>query len=236
MTGVLDASKLPQEWADALAKRGCDQDELAALVADIYDKSPVPMYPDRSDVFRAFHLTKLEDVRVVILGQDPYPRAHEAHGLAFSVPAGQAIPRSLKTIFTNLEDDPAIQFSRPPHGDLTSWAKNGVLLLNTALTVEEGDPGSHARRWQYVTDLVLRVILQDREHVVFLLWGSPAIRKTSPITISEPPHKVIRSSHPAAWGKTKEKRFQDCHPFSEANDFLRDHKIDSVTWALPAAP
>ena len=234
MTAELDASKLPGHWAEALAKRGFDQDDLGTLVADMY-KSPVTVYPERSDLFRAFHLTSLEDVRVVILGQDPYPRPKQAHGLAFSVPDGEAIPRSLRTIYTNLENDPAIQFSRPHNGDLTSWAKNGVLLLNTALTVEEGGPGSHARRWKHFTDLVLQVINEECAHVAFLLWGSPAIGKATSIPVKEPRHKVIRSAHPAAWGKTNEERFKDCHPFSEANDFLTSHQLKPVTWGLPAA-
>src|SRR5665647_3514617 len=234
MTAELDASKLPEHWAEALAKRGCDQDDLGTLVADIYDKSPVTVFPERSDLFRAFHLTRLEDVRAVILGQDPYPRPKQAHGLAFSVPNGVAIPRSLKTIYTNLENDPAIQISRPHNGDLTSWAKNGVLLLNTALIVEEGGPGSHARRWKHFTDLVLQVINEECAHVAFLLWGSHAIRKATSIPINEPPHKVIRSAHPAARGKTNEERFKDCHPFSEANDFLTSHQLEPVTWDLGA--
>ena len=161
MTAKSDASKLPKDWATALAKRGYDQEVLGALVADAYEESPVAVYPARSDVFRAFHLTRLKHVRVAILGQDPYPRPGQANGLAFSVPKEEAIPRSLRTIFTNLEDDPAILIERPAHGDLTTWAKNGVLLLNTALTVEEGDPGSHSRRWGHFTDVVLQVLNEE---------------------------------------------------------------------------
>jgi len=235
MTVELDASKLPEHWAEALAKHGLDQDNLDTLVADIYDKSPKTVFPERSDLFRAFHLTSLEDVRVVILGQDPYPRPRQGHGLAFSVPNGVDIPRSLKTIYKNLESDPAIQFSRPDNGDLTSWAKNGVLLLNTALTVEEGDPRSHARRWKPFTDLVLQVIAEQCAHVAFILWGSPAIRQATSIPIKEPPHKVIRSAHPAAWGKTNAAPFKECHPFSEANNFLTSQTLEPVIWDLPAA-
>ena len=133
------------------------------------------------------------------------------------------------------EDDPAIRMKRPPYGDLTPWAKEGVLLLNTALTVEDGHAGSHARHWEQFTDLVLRVINDDCAHVVFLLWGSKAIRKAMSIPVNEPPHIVIRSAHPAVWGKTNERRFADCRPFSEANDFLMTHNLEPVTWALPAA-
>ncbi|GAA3697200.1 uracil-DNA glycosylase [Terrabacter ginsenosidimutans] len=235
MTTRSDASKLPKDWAAALAKRGLDQEVLDALVADTYHQSPVAVYPARSDVFRAFHLTTLKDVRVAILGQDPYPRPGQANGLAFSVPEEEAIPRSLRTIYTNLQDDSAIQIERPLHGDLSAWAKNGVLLLNTALTVEDGHPGSHVRRWEHFTDLVLQVLNEDCDHVAFLLWGSKAIRKATSIPINEPPHRVIRSAHPAVWGKTRERRFIDCHPFTEANDFLRKHKLEPVAWDLPTA-
>lgn len=109
-----------------------------------------------------------------------------------------------------------------------------MLLLNTALTVQEGG-GSHAGRWKHFTNLVLQVINEKRVHVAFLLWGSPAIGQATSIPINEPPHKVIRSAHPAAWGKTNETPFKDCHPFSEANGFLTSHQLKPVTWDLPAA-
>ena len=101
--------------------------------------------------------------------------------------------------------------------------------------MKEGVPGSHARRWKHFTDLVLQVINKERAHVAFLLWGSHAIRKAMSIPIDEPRHKVIRSAHPAAWAKTNEKPFKDCHPFSEANDFLTSQPLEPVTWDLPAA-
>ncbi|GAA2470888.1 uracil-DNA glycosylase [Terrabacter carboxydivorans] len=235
MTARPDASELPEDWASALAKRGLDREAVVALVADTYGHSPAAVHPDRSDVFRAFHLTRLKDVRVAILGQDPYPHPGQANGLAFSVPEDEPTPRSLRAIYTNLRDDPANQIAQPLHGDLSAWAKNGVLLLNTALTVQDGHPGSHARRWEHFTDLVLRVLNEDCGHVAFLLWGSKAIRKATSIPIDEPPHTVIRSAHPAVWGKTKERRFMDCHPFSEANDFLRTHRLPPVAWDLPTA-
>ena len=234
MTTDMDASTLPEDWADALADWGYNPSELTALVADVYGRSAA-VYPPRRDVFRAFHLTRLDDVRAVVLGQDPYPRPNQAHGLAFSVRDGVPLPWSLKRIYSNLEDDPANQFSRPQSGDLTSWAKSGVLLLNTALTVEEGRPGSHARLWGHFTDAVLHAINEDCSGVAFLLWGSRAIRKATSIPINEPPHKLIRSSHPAARGRTIERPFMDCRPFSEANDFLIRHHTGPVSWETPAA-
>lgn len=225
----VDASRLPEDWAAALAARGCDDRETNTLVAAAYDSS-APVFPERVDIFRAFHLTRLDEVRVVILGQDPYPRSGEAHGLAFSVRDGVALPRSLKTIFANLEADPALLIPKPLNGDLTAWAKNGVLLLNTGLTVEEGRPGSHARHWKRFTDLVLEVVNDERAHVAFLAWGSHAIRNVISIPIMQPPHAMIRSAHPASWGRTNERRFKDCHPFSEANDFLAREGLPAVDW------
>lgn len=159
--------------------------------------------PARRDVFRALHLTPLEKVRVVILGQDPCPSPDVADGLALSVPAPLSAPRSLRTIYRNLEGDPSLGSAKPLMGDLTPWATNGVLLLNTALTVSQGIPGSHARRWATFTDAVLQAVAEEREHVAFLLWGSHAIRKAASVPIQEPPHKMIRSAHPAARGRTK---------------------------------
>ena len=124
MTTETDASRLPQDWAEALATHGCDLEDLDTLVTDIYDKSPTTTCPQQHDLFRAFHQTSLQDVRAVILGRDPYPRPEQAHGLAFSVPKGVPIPRSLKTIYTNLENDPTLEFGRPPDGDLTAWTEN----------------------------------------------------------------------------------------------------------------
>jgi uracil-DNA glycosylase len=226
MTKGVNAAELPDHWASALDRHGYDP-HAARLVVELYEQGS-SVRPQRQDVFRAFHLTRLENVRVVILGQDPYPSPNEAHGLAFSVPNPLPAPRSLGAIHRNLKKDPRVQ--RPKSGDLTPWASNGVLLLNTALTVVQGDPGSHARNWMEFTDAVLRAIVAERPHVAFLLWGTHAIKKAASVPIDEPPHKVIRSSHPAAWGKSRERRFRDTFPFSEANDFLTDHGIEPVPW------
>lgn len=228
MTDRPDASELPDGWAGALRGRGYDTDMLKSLAAEIYDTGKVR--PQRQDVYRAFQLTLLGEVRVVILGQHPYPSPHEAHGLAFSVPDPVPPPRSLRASFRNLENDERVPFKTPESGDLTPWGQNGVLLLNTALTVEQGDPGSHARRWIAFTDAVLKAIVTERDHVAFLLWGTHAIRTAASVPIEEPRHKVVRSSHPAAWGRTRELRFRDTSPFSEANDFLASHDLGKVPW------
>jgi len=232
----LDASELPEDWADALAKRGFERDQIRSLVAQIYEESLGNVFPKRSDVFRALHLTRLKDVRVVVLGQDPYPSPDQAHGLAFSVPASEPIPHSLRAIYSNLEKDPKIQLRRPITGDLTPWATNGVLLLNTALTVAEGDPGSHPHHWAHFTDLVLRAINEERTNVAFLLWGAHAMRKAASIPVDERAHLAVCSAHPAARGRTKVRRFRDAYPFSEAVKFLLGRKLDPVAWDLPTSP
>ena len=230
-----DASELPEDWADALAAQGCDVGSLNRLVGDLY-KDGALVLPDRVNVFRAFHLTRLQDVRVVILGQDPYPkREQRAQGLAFSVLEGVAIPRSLNNIFRNLEADDAIAFNRTNSGDLTRWASEGVLLLNTALTVAEDDAGSHKRYWKAFTDLVLKTIAHEQEHVVFLLWGNHAIERASMAGVVDPPHKIIKSAHPRG-GRTRQDRFKNVRHFSSANQFLAHHGAPKVRWSLIEDP
>lgn len=231
MTAEPDASELPRDWADALTAQGCRVGSLNRLVDDLYEGG-APVLPDRMKVFRAFHLTRLHDVRVVILGQDPYPkRKQRAQGLAFSVPGGVDIPRSLNSIFRNLESDDAITFDRTNSGDLTRWAKEGVLLLNTSLTVAENDAGSHKRHWRSFTDLVLKAIVDEQEHVVFLLWGKQAIERALTAGVTEPPHKLVRSAHPRG-GRSRQDRFKDVRHFSSANQFLAHHRIPEVRWSL----
>jgi len=235
-THMVDASRLPEDWAEAVAERGCDLSELDVLVTSLYKGSP-SVLPHRADVFRAFHLTKLKDVRVMILGQDPYPkREQKAQGLAFSVPEGVPVPRSLNNIFRNLEADDAIAFRRPKAGgqavgDLTNWAKEGVLLLNTALTVEEGRAGSHKRHWKKFANLVLKSVIEEHEHVAFLLWGNPAIKCAEDAEISAHPHMRMQSAHPRG-GRSNQKRFKDVLHFSEADDFLATHGRGKVAWTI----
>jgi uracil-DNA glycosylase len=232
-----DASTLPEDWAQALRERHYDVDGLKTFVDGVYDSAePGTVFPSRTDLFRAFHLTKLENVRVVILGQDPYPQPDQAHGLAFSVPKAIPVPRSLSAVYRNLEGDPLASpaFVRPAHGDLSAWAKQGVFLLNTALTVELGRAGSHKRLWTDFTDLVLRVVGEERDHVAFLLWGTHAIDRVAAVGIPEPPHLVVRSAHPTARGRTKQTRFRESRPFSCANAFLTDHQLPPVKWDLAA--
>lgn len=153
------------------------------------------------------------------------------------MPEPVPIPRSLSAIFKNLEGDREadVRFIRPAHGDLSGWAKQGVLLLNTALTVEQRNAGSHSRPWKTFTDLVLQIVNEEqRDHVAFLLWGKHAIDRASAVGIAEPPYMIIKSAHPTARGRAKQKPFKACHPFSGANAFLTVHDAQPVSRDLAA--
>lgn len=185
------------------------------------------IYPKEENVFQALKLTPLEEVRVVILGQDPYHGENQAQGLAFSVPDDQKLPPSLRNIFKELSDDLGIP--SPKKGDLTSWAKQGVLLLNTVLTVEAGKAGSHHNRgWEAFTDEVLKAVNRERNNVVFILWGSPAQKKAS--LIDESRNLVLRSAHPSPLSSYR--GFFGSKPFSKTNEYLRSHGLREIRWDL----
>lgn len=218
---------LPIHWARDLSRYGVDLDELERKVEAIYLGGDV--LPDRANVFRAFRLTKLADVRVVILGQDPYPEPGLAHGLAFSVPKGAPVPASLAAMFRAITSDPELGLALPANGSLTRWATQGVLLLNSALTVTEHSPGSHLDDWRDFTLSVLRTLNAQPEPIVFLLFGDPAVLLASDASLSAP-HKVIEMAHPAAWAKTKLPKVSEELPFSKANAFLVRNARGYITW------
>lgn len=185
------------------------------------------IYPKEENVFQALKLTPLEEVRVVILGQDPYHGENQAQGLAFSVPDDQKLPPSLRNIFKELGDDLGIP--SPKKGDLTSWAKQGVLLLNTVLTVEAGKAGSHHNRgWEAFTDEVLKAVNKEKKNVVFILWGSPAQKKAS--LIDESRNLILRSAHPSPLSSYR--GFFGSKPFSKTNEYLRSHGLREIRWDL----
>ena len=184
------------------------------------------VYPKRSDLFRAFELCSLLDTKVVILGQDPYYRKGQANGLAFSVNKGIKLPPSLKNIYKEMEDDLGI---KNVNGDLTKLAKQGVLLLNTTLTVESGKPTSHSKYgWQTFTDAVIKLISDERKHVVFILWGSNAISKEKLIDTKK--HLVIKSAHPSPLSAYN--GFFGSKPFSKTNGYLVKHFRNSINWKV----
>ncbi|MEI7973127.1 MAG: uracil-DNA glycosylase [Bdellovibrio sp.] len=215
-------------WADRL-NPVLNSPELQQLKRFLQSRMQhkVPIYPQTKDFFRAFQLTPFERVRVVILGQDPYHNPGQAHGLCFSVPAGQRRPPSLLNIFKELHSDLGIPI--PSEGDLSDWARQGVLLLNTVLSVEENKPGSHQDKgWEVLTDSVIRFLSQERENIVFVLWGSQAQKKRALIRI--PHHGIIQSPHPSPL--SAHRGFLGSRPFSQVNTFLKSRGLEEVDWRL----
>ena len=185
-------------------------------------------YPPADHVFNALALTSFDDVRVVILGQDPYHGAGQAMGLCFSVPAGVRAPPSLQNIHRELETDLALP--RPTTGDLTPWAERGVLLLNAVLTVSPGKPASHAGKgWERFTDRAIGELSERREGIVFLLWGRYAQQKGAVVDASR--HHVLTAAHPSPYSASS--GFFGCRHFSRANALLAADGRDAIDWALP---
>ncbi|HEX2848500.1 MAG TPA: uracil-DNA glycosylase [Chitinophagaceae bacterium] len=185
------------------------------------------IYPPGSLIFNAFNTTPIDQVKVVILGQDPYHGPNQAHGLCFSVQAGVPPPPSLVNIFKELHEDLGIRI--PNHGNLTQWAKQGVFLLNASLTVRAGEPMSHAKiGWATFTDTVIRKISEERPHVVFLLWGKFAQEKK--VLIDEVKHCILKAAHPSPL--SAHAGFFGCKHFSKANAYLISKGIDPVDWQL----
>lgn len=193
------------------------------------------IYPKDDAILAALEATPLNDVKVVIIGQDPYPKSGRAHGLSFSVPQGVTPPKSLKNIFTEINADlacndvPAAWKGHVPAGKgcLLPWARQGVLLLNAVLTVGAGCAGSHrGRGWEMFTDRVIQVINQEREHVVFLLWGGYAKKKRTLVDTSR--HKVLTASHPSS--RSASDGFFCCRHFSKANRYLDRYGIEHIKW------
>ena len=186
------------------------------------------VFPPNRDIFRAYNTTKFEDVKVVIIGQDPYHGINQAHGLAFSVQEGQKFPPSLVNIFKELCDD--IGCSMPTSGELTKWAEQGVFLINTVLTVRAHSAASHKDRgWEYFTDATIKVISEKLESVVFILWGRPAQMKEKLIDSSK--HLILKAPHPSPLSSYR--GFFGSKPFSNANNYLVAHNKEPIEWCLP---
>ncbi|MPW44857.1 uracil-DNA glycosylase [Acinetobacter guerrae] len=188
------------------------------------------VYPPSKQIFNSLNTTPLDQVKVVILGQDPYHGPNQANGLSFSVQRGIALPPSLRNIFHELHTDLGVPIST--HGDLTKWANQGVLLLNSVLTVEAGQPTSHQKRgWEEFTDHVIDVLNEQRERVVFILWGAYAQRKGQRIDRNK--HLVLTAAHPSPLAANRG-GFFGCKVFSKTNNYLKQNGIEPIDWQLDA--
>ena len=222
---------IPPAWRAHLAEAMATP-AMRATAARIAaaERAGVPVYPPAGQRFRMFAETPPERVRAVILGQDPYHGPGQAHGLAFSVPYGVPPPPSLRNIFTELTDDLGLE--RPRSGDLTPWARQGVLLLNSALSVEEGRAGSHAGPgWDAVTDAAIRAVAAGSRPVAFVLWGRHAQAKAGRIAeLRDPRHLMIESAHPSPLSARR--GFFGSRPFSRVNAFLAASGQAPIDWSL----
>lgn len=208
------------------------RDDMRALATFLRQRKAAgaTVYPPGGEIFAAFDATPFDAVKVVILGQDPYHGPGQAHGLCFSVRPGVPVPPSLDNIYKELARDTG--FVRPDHGCLLPWARRGVLLLNSVLTVEAGQAGSHqGKGWEGFTDHVVDVLNREREHLVFLLWGSYAQKKGA--VIDPRRHRVLKAPHPSPL--SAHRGFLGCGHFSAANQYLVRTGQAPVDWSLPAA-
>lgn len=219
--------KIEASWKAAL------QEEFSkAYFADIKGKlledrkAGKIIFPPGKLIFNAFDTTPFDDVKVVIIGQDPYHNPGEAMGLCFSVPKDKKVPPSLKRIYKEIHND--IGAPIPDHGDLTSWASQGVLMLNAILTVEKNRAASHRKYgWQQFTDAVIRILSKEKDHLVFLLWGNFAKGKAD--LIDNRKHLILTSAHPSPLAGNA---FFDNHHFSQCNDYLTEHDKQPIDWSL----
>jgi len=218
---------LPLDWKLSLSSivNSPSYQSLMDFVAHSYETKVC--YPPLHHVFKSLAYCPLAQLKVVILGQDPYHRAHQATGLSFSVPLGVKHPPSLVNIFKELEHDQ--ETSYPISGELDPWAKQGVLLLNAALSVEESSPGSHLKQWRFFTDAIIELISKEKEGVVFLLWGGFAHKKEVLIDASK--HYILKTGHPSPLSANKGHWFGNSH-FSKTNDYLISQKKSPIDWRL----
>lgn len=185
------------------------------------------IYPPADEIFTALHLTPLSEVKVLILGQDPYHEEHQAHGLSFSVHTDQAIPPSLQNIYKELQDDLGCRI--PNNGYLKKWADQGVLMLNTVLTVRAHQANSHqGKGWEQFTDAIIKAVNEQDRPVVYMLWGRPAQSKIPMLT--NPKHLILKAPHPSPLSAYR--GFFGCKHFSQANEFLKANGIEPIDWQI----
>jgi uracil-DNA glycosylase len=219
---------MTNDWKDVLGSEMSEPYfmELTDFIEKERKKGKV-IFPPSEEVFSALELTPFDQVKVIILGQDPYHGANQAHGLAFSVKKGIPKPPSLVNIFKELSSDLGIE--PPAHGNLESWAKEGVLLLNTVLTVEEGRPASHHNKgWERFTDRIIEQLNKKKDHLVFILWGSPAQKKMKMLDAKK--HLILTSPHPSPLSSYR--GFFGSKPFSQTNRYLKENGISPLNWVI----
>lgn len=187
------------------------------------------IYPLAKNIFNAYNATPFQKVKVVIIGQDPYHGAGQAHGLCFSVQYGVKVPPSLKNIYKEIKEN-VPQFEIPNHGNLQTWTEQGVFLLNAILTVEANQPASHQKKgWEQFTDATITALSNNRNGLVFLLWGNFAQQKAS--LIDESKHLILRAAHPSPF--SAHQGFFGCQHFSKVNEYLENQNLGKINWRLP---
>lgn len=221
--------QLEKSWLSVLENE-FDKDYMKKLkqFLQVQKQNKQLVYPQSNEIFNAFTLTPFDEVKVVILGQDPYHGAGQAHGLSFSVKEGVRLPPSLQNIYKELSSD-IEGFKTPANGTLTKWAKQGVLLLNATLTVNAGSPGSHQNQgWENFTDAAIKAISDNKEGIIFILWGRFAQEKAR--LIDETKHFIIKSPHPSPF--SAHSGFFGSKPFSKTNEFLKKQGLKEIDWQI----
>ena len=216
--------KIEESWKEKLSHEFSKEyfQSLSEMIRHEYLTKKV--YPPAQDVFRAFNLCPFDKVKVVIVGQDPYHGTGQANGLSFAVHEGVRIPPSLKNIFKEIEDD--LEVKTLPSGDLSRWAQQGVLMLNAVLTVLAGSPASHkGKGWEQFTDAVIRTLNDNKQHVVYMLWGKYAQEKGAVVDPFN--NLVLESAHPSPYSATK---FFGNHHFSQCNEYLNNNGMEPIDW------
>jgi uracil-DNA glycosylase len=225
MTDLININK---EWKKELNPyfTTSNWQDLSSFIRNEYLNKDKKIFPNPKDIFKAFNLTPFSKVKVVILGQDPYHNDNQAEGLSFSVPKGLILPPSLKNVYKEIESDLSIKKDFTD-GNLEKWAKQGVFLLNSILTVIAHNPASHQNKgWEEFTDYVIKKISDDKENIVFILWGNYA--KSKKVLIDTNKHVVLESAHPSPFSAYN--GFFSCKHFSKCNEYLKKHKKGIINW------
>lgn len=220
--------QIPSDWLPSLQSISNTENfrNLENFLKAEYESEVV--YPPQGEIFQALKFTAFENVKVVILGQDPYHGEGQAHGLAFSVRKGIKIPPSLKNIYKEIENE--YGYPMPTHGQLDYWAKQGVLLLNNVLTVRQKTPASHQKKgWEKITDEIIKSLIDKKENLVFFLWGSPAQKKAKMVDPEK--HLILKSVHPSPLSAYR--GFFETNHFKQANDYLEKHGKKGIDWQIP---